>query len=175
MRTPPGCSFSQTHQLVRSNLEGVPFRCWITICTPTVFVKTEGVGVRRSFGASCARLRRAERRAQGRSQRERVTGLATSLRSHRSSSVGLGAPDLTGAAFSGHNLRRGAMWSGVAARVHIACLKQFSGHASLKRLEEYAKLEKLRQNRLLRDVPLTRARRSSAPACPAPLLAGGEG
>jgi hypothetical protein len=42
------------------------------------------------------RLRRAERRAPGRSQRERVTGLATSPRSHRSSSVGLGAPDLTG-------------------------------------------------------------------------------
>jgi len=31
----------------------------------------------------------------------------------------------------------------------------------------YAKLEKLRQTRLLRDVPLTRARLSSAPACPA--------
>src|SRR5258707_7512217 len=62
------------------------------------------------------------------------------------------------------------MRSGVAARVHIACLKQFSGHASLKSLEEYAKLEKLRQNRLLRDVPLIRARRSSAPACPAPFV-----
>ena len=42
--------------------------------------------------------------------------------------------------------------SGVAAGVHIARLKQFSGHASLKRLEEYVELDELRHNHPLKDV-----------------------
>jgi len=49
------------------------------------------------------------------------------------------------ASFAGHSLRRGAISSGVAAGVHIARLKQFSGHASLKSLEEYVELDELRQ------------------------------
>jgi integrase len=56
------------------------------------------------------------------------------------------------AAFAGHSLRRGAISSGVAAGVHIARLKQFSGHASLKSLEEYVELDELRQNHPLKDV-----------------------
>jgi integrase len=51
-------------------------------------------------------------------------------------------------AFAGHSLRRGAISSGVAAGVHIARLKQFSGHASLKSLEEYVELDELRENPL---------------------------
>ena len=46
---------------------------------------------------------------------------------------------LDAAAFAGDSLRRGAISSGVAQGVHIARLKQFSGHASLKSLEEYAR------------------------------------
>jgi integrase len=45
------------------------------------------------------------------------------------------------AAFAGHSLRRGAISTGVAQGVHIARLKQFSGHASLKSLEEYVELD----------------------------------
>ena len=56
------------------------------------------------------------------------------------------------AAAFGHSLRRGAISSGVAQGVHIARLKQFSGHASLKSLEEYVKLAELRHNHLLKDV-----------------------
>jgi hypothetical protein len=56
------------------------------------------------------------------------------------------------AAFAGHSLRRGAISSGVAAGVHIARLKQFSGHASLKSLEEYVELDELRHNHPLKDV-----------------------
>ena len=59
---------------------------------------------------------------------------------------------LDGAAFAGHSLRRGAISSGVAQGVHIARLKQFSGHASLKSLEEYVELDELRQNHPLKDV-----------------------
>ncbi len=42
--------------------------------------------------------------------------------------------------------------SGVAAGVHIARLKQFSGHASLKSLEEYVELDELRHNHPLKDI-----------------------
>jgi integrase len=59
---------------------------------------------------------------------------------------------LDGAAFAGHSLRRGAISSGVAQGVHIARLKQFSGHASLKSLEEYVELDELRQNHPLKDI-----------------------
>jgi hypothetical protein len=55
-------------------------------------------------------------------------------------------------AFAGHSLRRGAISSGVAAGVHIARLKQFSGHASLKSLEEYVELDELRHNHPLKDI-----------------------
>jgi hypothetical protein len=51
-----------------------------------------------------------------------------------------------GAAFAGHSLRRGAISSGVAQGVHIPRLKQFSGHASLKSLEDYVELDELRQH-----------------------------
>ncbi len=63
-----------------------------------------------------------------------------------------GLAGLDGAAFAGHSLRRGAISSGVAQGVHIARLKQFSGHASLKSLEEYIELDELRQNHPLKDV-----------------------
>jgi integrase len=63
-----------------------------------------------------------------------------------------GLAGLDGAAFAGHSLRRGAISTGVAAGVHIARLKQFSGHASLKSLEEYVELDELRQNHPLKDV-----------------------
>jgi site-specific recombinase XerD len=56
------------------------------------------------------------------------------------------------ASFAGHSLRRGAISSGVAAGVHIARLKQFSGHASLKSLEEYVELDELRHNHPLKDI-----------------------
>jgi hypothetical protein len=56
------------------------------------------------------------------------------------------------AAFAGHSLRRGAISSGVAQGVHIARLKQFSGQASLKSLEEYVELDELRQNHPLKDI-----------------------
>jgi integrase len=59
---------------------------------------------------------------------------------------------LDGAAFAGHSLRRGAISSGVAQGVHIARLKQFSGHASLKSLEEYVELDELRRHHPLKDV-----------------------
>ena len=59
---------------------------------------------------------------------------------------------LDGATFAGHSLRRGAISSGVAQGVHIARLKQFSGHASLKSLEEYVELDELRHNHPLKDV-----------------------
>ena len=55
-----------------------------------------------------------------------------------------GLAGLDSAAFAGHSLRRGAISSGVAQGVHIARLKQFSGHASLKSLEEYVELDELR-------------------------------
>lgn len=57
-----------------------------------------------------------------------------------------------GTAFAGHSLRRGAISSGVAQGVHIARLKQFSGHASLKSLEEYIELDELRLHHPLKDV-----------------------
>ena len=63
-----------------------------------------------------------------------------------------GLAGLDGAAFAGHSLRRGAISSGVAQGVHIARLKQFSGHASLKSLEEYVELDELRQNHPLKHV-----------------------
>jgi hypothetical protein len=56
------------------------------------------------------------------------------------------------ATFAGRSLRRGAISSGVAAGVHIARLKQFSGHASLKSLEEYVELDELRHNHPLKGV-----------------------
>jgi site-specific recombinase XerD len=56
------------------------------------------------------------------------------------------------AAFAGHSLRRGAISTGVAEGVHIARLKQFSGHASLKSLEEYVELDELRHNHPLKDI-----------------------
>jgi integrase len=63
-----------------------------------------------------------------------------------------GLAGLAGAGFAGHSLRRGAISSGVAQGVHIARLKQFSGHASLKSLEEYVELDELRHNHPLKDV-----------------------
>src|SRR5271169_3668638 len=63
-----------------------------------------------------------------------------------------GLAGLDGAAFAGHSLRRGAISSGVAQGVHITRLKQFSGHASLKSLEEYVELDELRHNHPLKDV-----------------------
>ena len=63
-----------------------------------------------------------------------------------------GLAGLDGAAFAGHSLRRGAISSGVAQGIHIARLKQFSGHASLKSLEEYVELDELRQHHPLKDV-----------------------
>ena len=63
-----------------------------------------------------------------------------------------GRAGLDGAAFAGHSLRRGAISSGVAQGVHIARLKQFSGHASLKSLEEYVELDELRQHHPLKDL-----------------------
>jgi site-specific recombinase XerD len=62
------------------------------------------------------------------------------------------AAGLDGAAFAGHSLRRGAISSGVAQGVHIARLKQFSGHASLKSLEEYIELDELRLHHPLKDL-----------------------
>jgi integrase len=64
--------------------------------------------------------------------------------------IGLAGFDAT--AFAGHSLRRGAISTGVAEGVHIARLKQFSGHASLKSLEEYVELDELRHNHPLKDV-----------------------
>jgi hypothetical protein len=66
---------------------------------------------------------------------------------NRTSLVGFDAT-----AFAGHSLRRGAISSGVAAGVHIARLKQFSGHTSLKSLEEYVELDELRHNHPLKDI-----------------------
>jgi integrase len=63
-----------------------------------------------------------------------------------------GRAGLDGASFAGHSLRRGAISSGVAHGVHIARLKQFSGHASLKSLEEYVELDELRLHHPLKDV-----------------------
>ena len=59
---------------------------------------------------------------------------------------------LDGAAFAGHSLRRGAISSGAKEGVHIARLKQFSGHASLKSLEEYIELHELRLHHPLKDM-----------------------
>jgi site-specific recombinase XerD len=64
--------------------------------------------------------------------------------------TGLAGFDAT--VFAGHSLRRGAISSGVAQGVHIARLKQFSGHASLKSLEEYVELDELRHNHPLKDI-----------------------
>jgi site-specific recombinase XerD len=63
-----------------------------------------------------------------------------------------GLAGLDAAAFAGHSLRRGAISTGVAQGVHIARLKQFSGHASLKSLEEYVELDELRHNHPLKDI-----------------------
>jgi site-specific recombinase XerD len=63
-----------------------------------------------------------------------------------------GLAGLDAAGFAGHSLRRGAISSGVAQGVHIARLKQFSGHASLKSLEEYVELDELRHNHPLKDI-----------------------
>ncbi len=63
-----------------------------------------------------------------------------------------GEAGFDGTAFAGHSLRRGAISTGVAQGVHIARLKQFSGHASLKSLEEYIELDELRQNHPLKGV-----------------------
>jgi hypothetical protein len=65
---------------------------------------------------------------------------------------GTGHAGFDAAAFAGHSLRRGAISSGVAQGVHIARLKQFSGHASLKSLEEYVELDELRHNHPLKDI-----------------------
>ena len=64
----------------------------------------------------------------------------------------VGKAGLDGAAFAGHSLRRGAISSGVAQGVHIARLKQFSGHASFKSLEDYVELDELRQHHPLKEV-----------------------
>jgi integrase len=64
----------------------------------------------------------------------------------------IGLAGFDAAAFAGHSLRRGAISSGVAQGVHIARLKQFSGHASLKSLEEYVELDELRHNHPLKDI-----------------------
>src|SRR5262249_35839895 len=67
--------------------------------------------------------------------------------------IGKNGPALAGfaaAAFAGHSLRRGAISSGVAQGVHTARLKQFSGHASLKSLEEYVELDELRHHHPLK-------------------------
>jgi hypothetical protein len=63
-----------------------------------------------------------------------------------------GIAGLEAAAFAGHSLRRGAISSGFAQGIHVTRLKQFSGHASLKSLEEYVELDELRQNHPLKDV-----------------------
>jgi hypothetical protein len=63
-----------------------------------------------------------------------------------------GLAGFDGTAFAGHSLRRGAISSGVAQGVHIARLKQFSGHASLKSLEEYIELDELRHHHPLKDI-----------------------
>jgi integrase len=63
-----------------------------------------------------------------------------------------GLAGLDAAAFAGHSLRRGAISSGVAQGAHIARLKQFSGHASLKSLEEYVELDELRHNHPLKAI-----------------------
>jgi hypothetical protein len=63
-----------------------------------------------------------------------------------------GLAGVDGAAFAGHSLRRGAISSGGAQGVHIARLKRFSGHASLKSLEEYVEPDELRRHHPLRDV-----------------------
>jgi hypothetical protein len=63
-----------------------------------------------------------------------------------------GLVGLDATAFAGHSLRRGAISSGVAQGVHIARLKQFSGHASLKSFEEYVELDELRHNHPLKDI-----------------------
>lgn len=59
---------------------------------------------------------------------------------------------LDGVAFAGHSLRRGAISTGVTRGVHIARLKQFSGHASLRSLEEHVELDELHHNHPLKDV-----------------------
>ena len=71
-----------------------------------------------------------------------------------------GRAGLDGAAFAGHSLRRGAISSGVAQGVHIARLKQFSGHASLKSLEEYVELDELRQQSPAEGCSVSRWRES---------------
>jgi hypothetical protein len=76
-----------------------------------------------------------------------------------------GLAGFDGAAFAGHSLRRGAISSGVAAGVHIARLKQFSGHASLKSLEEYVELDELRHNHPLKGCPLRGRRKSALLSC----------
>jgi integrase len=63
-----------------------------------------------------------------------------------------GLAGLNAASFAGHSLRRGTISSGVAQGVHVARLKQFSGHASLKSLEEYVELDELRHNHPLKDI-----------------------
>ena len=59
---------------------------------------------------------------------------------------------LDGAAFAGHSLRRGAISSGVAQGVHIARLKQFSGHASLKSLKGVYRARRIAANHPLKDI-----------------------
>jgi xanthine dehydrogenase YagR molybdenum-binding subunit len=59
---------------------------------------------------------------------------------------------MDGAAFAGHSLRRGGISSGVAQGVHLARLKQFSGHTSPKTLEEYVERDALRRHHPLADV-----------------------
>jgi hypothetical protein len=136
------------------------------ICTPTVFVKAEGAGVRRSFGASGPPSPRRAKGARSKPARARYrVGYIASIAPIVQRWTGRAGFD--GAAFSGQPCGAARCGAGSPRESTSPASKQFSGHASLKSLEEYAKLEKLRQNRLLRDVPLTRARRSSAPACPA--------
>jgi hypothetical protein len=48
--------------------------------------------------------------------------------------------------------RNPPFWQARRRGRHIARLKQFSGHASLKSLEEYVELDELRQNHPLKDV-----------------------
>ena len=63
----------------------------------------------------------------------------------------------------------------VAAGVRIVRLKQFSGHASLKSLEEYVELEELRQNHPIKDFLRPERAGPALQPIPHPLFASGEG
>jgi transposase len=113
---------------------------------------TEGPLFRRLWHLPPPRVRRGAKRKSGAERyRMRTNPIDTD-------SIALvikkwtGIAGFDGAAFAGHSLRRGAISSGVAQGVHIAWLKQFSGHASLKSLEEYVELDELRLHHPLKDV-----------------------